>query len=439
MTLKTRRTIFYFLVLLFVIAATLVIFYSMGFRIDFKNFAVTETGGIYVRSNPSDIGIVLDGKQIKNRSGILNSGTLIDDLSPGIYALNIDFDGYASWQKDVRVLPGIVSVFDSIVLISNDGREKLMDAVHEFRFANGLLVTRTQDTIEFDGAQITGNEIIDFTDGGNVITQDIASENYYLSNISDLESSLNLTTMFNNLKEIRLDLPGAVSIVKIAPYPFDDSRFVVMTARALYVLNTDDSEIEQIGEQTDDFFVANDEVFWVNDEGLWSYGLVLGNKSLIDNSFTKSDDIRKVDASDDRLIVLRGSGVLSYIDRDSLNTTTTYVTARYFSFSPNRQLLMFEGTNGAIIVYDFEEEEDGKQLIPLVDLSGASVDKVAWYEDNAHIFVKDSSGSLKFIEIDNSTPINEVLISGDVNDFTYDNDTDSLYYGNDSGVWRLEI
>ena len=332
MTLKTRRTIFYFLVLLFVIAATLVIFYSMGFRIDFKNFAVTETGGIYVRSNPSDIGIVLDGKQIKNRSGILNSGTLIDDLSPGIYALNIDFDGYASWQKDVKVLPGIVSVFDSIVLISNDGREKLMDAVHEFRFANGLLVTRTQDTIEFDGIPITGDKIIDFTDGGNVITQDIASENYYLSNISDLESSLNLTMMFNNLKETRLDLHGAVSIVEIAPYPFDDSRFVVMTARALYVLNTDDLEIEQIGEQTNDFFVANDEVFWVNDEGLWSYGLVLGNKSLIDNSFTKSDDIRKVDASDDRLIVLRGSGALSYIDRDSLNTTTTYVTARYFSF-----------------------------------------------------------------------------------------------------------
>jgi len=67
MTLKTRRLLFYSSLLFFLIAAALVIFYAMGFRIDFENKLIQETGGIYVKSNPVDVEIRLMANRLKTR------------------------------------------------------------------------------------------------------------------------------------------------------------------------------------------------------------------------------------------------------------------------------------------------------------------------------------------------------------------------------------
>ena len=54
--------------------------YSFGLKLDFKNLALEKTGGIYLKSEPPDVLIFLDNQAVKNQSGILQSGTLIDNL-----------------------------------------------------------------------------------------------------------------------------------------------------------------------------------------------------------------------------------------------------------------------------------------------------------------------------------------------------------------------
>lgn len=440
MTLKTRRLLFYFLVFSFVVAAAAIIFYSVGFRIDFKNQLIVETGGIYIKSRPVDVDINLNGEVIKNDAGIFNSGTLMDNLGPGVHHLVLNIDGYSGWQKNIDVLPGVVSVFDSIVLISNNAREKIYEKVDEFRFINGLFITQSEGSIEFDGASIVGDKIVHFTENGNVVTQSNRNGNYYLSNIFDLGSSLNLSLMFNNLKETRLGLPGAVQIVKIAPYPFDDRRFVIMTGRAIYTLHTEDLEIEQIDPSAEDFIVSGNEVFWINDSGISSYNFLFGTKSLIDDGLIENIKLIDADSSGDKLMVLDGTGLLKYVDRDSATTTIISDNTTYFSLAPNDRLLTFVDRGGVVRVYDLEWEKGDKdeRVIDLITMD-TNVDEVAWYENSAYMFIKDNLSNLSFVEINDDSPINEVLISENVNSFVYDSGTKSLYFGNDSGLWQLEI
>jgi len=284
MTLKTRRFIFYTFLFAFILAAFGIVFYSMGVRIGFKDFTLIETGGIYIKSDPADAPINVNGKFIKSDAGILKSGTLIDDLAPENYTVTVNKDNYRTWKKNINVESGAVSVFDSIVLVPNDGKIKLYDAVDGFYFQNGEFIFRSSSTLSFDESVIAGDEVVYFTDGGSVLSLDRENETYYLSNLANPTSSVDINLIFNDLKAIRLGLSGAVPIVKIEPYPFDDGRFVIMTAKALYALDVDNLNIEQIDTSVSAFFIEGNEVFWINDEGLFSFHLVFRAKSIVANA-----------------------------------------------------------------------------------------------------------------------------------------------------------
>ena len=93
-----------------------------------------------------------------------------------------------------------------------------------------------------------------------------------------------------------------------------------------------------------------------------------------------------------------------------------------------------------IHVYDLDWKTDSasKQMFDLTKQE-SRIEKIVWHSNDGYLFVKNSDENLKFVEIDNSLPINEVLISTGVIDFSYDYKGGALYYGNDTGVWKLEI
>lgn len=440
MTLKTRRLLFYLSVFFFVIAATAVIFYSIGFRIDFKNKIITETGGIYVKSKPPNAEITLDEESVKNQSGILSAGTFIDNLVPGMHHLVLNLDGYSGWQKDTPVLAGSVSVFDYVVLIPNELRVKLMESVDSFAFANGVFVTETGGVVKLDEAELIGNEIVHFTEEGTVITKDSSTDTYYLSDIFDLSSSLNLNAIFNNLKETRLGLPGAVPIKKIQPYPSDDSRFVVMTGKAIYSVDTNGLEIRLIDSSASDFIISGNQLFWINDSGIKNLNLLFDTSAAV--SADEAENIKSMSSNSagDSVFLLNRDGTLKHINLKTATSTVISTNVDMFSLSPNDKMLSFVEKDGLLKIYylDWEEGDNGKQVVELITLESEATE-ISWYTNLSYLFVKDTSNRLKFIEIDRYAPINEVIISEDVNNFVYDGKTKTLYYGNNSGVWKLEI
>jgi hypothetical protein len=117
MTLRTRRVLFYGLVALFLILGTGIVFYAQGWRFDFGTFKTSKIGGIYVESFPANAAITLDGKPAQNTSGFLSRGTLISDLFPENYSLSLKAAGYDPWTESVMVSPTLVTELKYAVLI----------------------------------------------------------------------------------------------------------------------------------------------------------------------------------------------------------------------------------------------------------------------------------------------------------------------------------
>ena len=433
---------FYTLTFLFVVAAAGVVFYSSGFRIDFKNQIITETGGIYIKSEPSSIQITLNGKPIKNDTGIFRSGTLIDNLTPGGYVVTVSKDNFYNWQKNASVEPGAVSVFDSIVLVPENGAQKVGEAVDNFYLQNGKFVFKKNGALTFEGSSVVGDSIVNFTKSGSIISYSDKTKSYHLSNIFDLDTSLNLNVIFNNLKEARLNLPGVVPIVKIEPYPFNDRRFVIMTGRALYTIDTEKLEIEQVDSQANDFVVADNNIFWVNSDGVFRYNLLFKTASTIssleDLNISSVVEL-KADDSGNNLALLTGNSELIMLDVKTKGTSLVSKASGNFEFGPDGKLLAFVENGSTIRVYHIAEDSRTKKLYTLFSLPGTLVDSIAWYDGGSYVFVKDSSKNLRFIEIDDKLPINAALISGGVADFVYDREEKALYFNTPSGLWKLGL
>lgn len=91
--------------------------YAQGWRLDFKTFALVRVGGMYIRSFPAASRIFLDGKEVKNKAGLIQSGTLINNLFPRSYRLALTAPGFKPLERNVSVLPSLVTEVDKLVLI----------------------------------------------------------------------------------------------------------------------------------------------------------------------------------------------------------------------------------------------------------------------------------------------------------------------------------
>ncbi len=117
MTLKTRRFVLCALVLVFLFAGTGLVLYAQGWRLNFETFAPTRVGGIYIRSFPAEANIFLDGEEVENKSGLIQSGTLVNNLFPRSYRLSLTASGFKSLERNVSVQPSLVTEADTLVLV----------------------------------------------------------------------------------------------------------------------------------------------------------------------------------------------------------------------------------------------------------------------------------------------------------------------------------
>lgn len=111
MTKTTRRIIFYFLCAVFFISVPLVILYSMGWTLDWQNYTLVKTGGLYLKSIPPKAQIFLNNKE-KNSTPYFFSR-----LTPKTYWVKIILPDYYSWEKNLEVKPQLVTEARNIFLL----------------------------------------------------------------------------------------------------------------------------------------------------------------------------------------------------------------------------------------------------------------------------------------------------------------------------------
>lgn len=118
MTKKTRLIILLLCVVCFFVLAPYIVFYSLGYRVDFLRMKITATGGIYIKAAPLPLEISIDSKIQK--PGFFANSVFAQNLLPKSHAVLIKKDGYYDYQKNLEVKENQVTKLERVLLIKKD-------------------------------------------------------------------------------------------------------------------------------------------------------------------------------------------------------------------------------------------------------------------------------------------------------------------------------
>ena len=120
MHINTRRLIASAFILVFLIAAPILVLYTAGFRWNFKKWSWQKTGSIYIEVEPKDAVILINGKTADQKIP-----AIINALSPDAYNIKIEKNDYISWERIIEILPEKTSIIKDIILLpKNIKRQK---------------------------------------------------------------------------------------------------------------------------------------------------------------------------------------------------------------------------------------------------------------------------------------------------------------------------
>jgi hypothetical protein len=104
MHISVRRLIFLFFVLVFLVAAPLVVLYTAGYRLNISNQRLQQTGVLAITTFPRGSTIVLNGQGLAQRTPYV-----IQRIMPNVHDLTLQKKGYHAWQERIRVDEGRTS------------------------------------------------------------------------------------------------------------------------------------------------------------------------------------------------------------------------------------------------------------------------------------------------------------------------------------------
>jgi hypothetical protein len=106
-----RYIAFSFSVALYVTLLPIILSYSLGYHIDFHNFAIYKTGILSLKSTPSGASIYINGDLYKDVTP-----ARVEELRPGTYSIEIKKESLFPWQKELTVRPNMVTRAENILL-----------------------------------------------------------------------------------------------------------------------------------------------------------------------------------------------------------------------------------------------------------------------------------------------------------------------------------
>lgn len=125
MNRKIRSILFLSLAVTFLIAAPSAVFYSQGYRLDFQNLRVVQTGSFYFRVVPRSVEITIvpereGALQRKSDTDFLFGTSYVDNLIPDRYNVTVEKEGYHFWRKTLSITERRVTEMKNLVLIPTD-------------------------------------------------------------------------------------------------------------------------------------------------------------------------------------------------------------------------------------------------------------------------------------------------------------------------------
>ena len=417
MTLRTRRILFFIFLAVFIPSSAGIISYSQGWRFNFETFAIQKTGAIYIETQPKDVLIKIDQKFFTDKSGIIQKGTLITDLLPKNYQIEIQRDGYFLYHKNITVKPSLVTEAVGIILIPMD-------------FKNELKISKN----------LKGEKFIDFSaDASKIIIKNSKNNIYYLYNLNN-QSSLNISNLFENMT--------GKNIKKIAFYPLGLNKLIIDSdvSSAIYIVDVNRLKSEIIFKNSKEsslisWNAENSNIYYIEQNiglktknyQLIAFNLIAKTKSKIADLPSDNNPYTAVKSSANErfLAALNTLGNIYLFDsREGIFKQIAH-DAKFFAFSPDGKKIAFLDNDGKLNIYFLEEwtrnifKKSGETIGFNLE-NKELIKSFYWYEDSAHLFIQQKS--VDFMEIDERLPLNRYPIVKEIEDFYHDWKSGFTYY-----------
>jgi len=196
----TKKLLFYFFLILFFIFGPILCFHSLGYRFDFEDKKLVQTGGIYIKAVPKKANIYLDGKFI-NSTDFLAGSYFIKDLLPKTYNIKIEKQDCQSWEKNLKIKEKIVSEAKEIVLMPNKLSFLSIDKnIEDFFISpslNRIIILKKQKT----GLHFSINEINKNFEEPRIITEFLFDKILNVKDINKIHWSLDEDKLLLNTKK----------------------------------------------------------------------------------------------------------------------------------------------------------------------------------------------------------------------------------------------
>lgn len=119
MTKNTRFLILIICLILFFSITPVLVFYSLGYKFDPKNFKIVATGGIYIRAEQFGTEVIIDSK-INKKTSFFSNSVFMQNLTAGNHDILIKKDDYFWYIKKINVKENEVTKIENITLFKNN-------------------------------------------------------------------------------------------------------------------------------------------------------------------------------------------------------------------------------------------------------------------------------------------------------------------------------
>ncbi len=126
---KLRRIIFYFFIMIYLIAAPLTVLYALGYILSPNRQAFVQTGLVSLISDPSEASVWVNNILQKEKTPFV-----LRNLKPGQYTIRVSLPGTHPWQREVEIEPDRVLRFENFLLFPNNFNPELLTDFSVARF-----------------------------------------------------------------------------------------------------------------------------------------------------------------------------------------------------------------------------------------------------------------------------------------------------------------
>ncbi|MDI6717756.1 MAG: hypothetical protein QMD86_01770 [Patescibacteria group bacterium] len=414
---KKRLILFYSFCALFAAAGTIIVFYALGWRLNFDNFKIQKIGAIYIKTQPRDVVIKINGKVYPDFSSVIQSGTLVSDLLPKTYRVEIEKERYSSYNKTLKVQPSAVEEIINIVLVPKNPK------------------------IEKIFLSIKGNVIIDVSNDGKFIIKNTENGSFYLYDISKPSSTLNIKIAISNIKKS--------AIIKNAVFvPFKTSQLIVDDNDILKLFDFENSKLETISGAAETWTLVNPNLYIIetnnkNSRALYSFNLIFKAKTIIADLPKEISKLDKIKISGNNIAALSSANGNLYILKNSRSPEKISRNVKLFAFSPDNKKIAILKNDGLINVLFLEDfnSDIKKKAGDVINFSLSDMSKIKnleWRKDSFHLLV-DYGYAVKLVEIDDRPELNSADIISGISSYYYNNENNIFYFIENNALKRIDF